>query len=120
MRVSDILLDLSHVRLKMANIRFQPHDATDRLSRNSLAHLIFPVPDLSGNGPLSEDRRCGLTDCGPPAGPLRGRVHAPALQPVFAMPQCSSRRDVRVSEPDHEFCLLEMFSQETIIWEGYP
>jgi len=28
MRVSDILLDLSHVRLKMLNIRFQLHDAT--------------------------------------------------------------------------------------------
>jgi len=94
MRVSDILLDLSHVRLKMANIRFQPHDATviahDRLSRNSLAHLIFPVPDLSGNGPLSEDRRCGLTDCGPPAGPLRGREGCHGLGHVLAKKGCNA------------------------------
>jgi len=39
-------------------------------------------------------------------------ARGPALQPVFAMPQCSSRTDVRVSEPDHEFCPLEMFSQK--------
>jgi len=78
MRVSDILLDLSHVRLKMANIRFQPHDATviahDRLSLQLACSFDFPCPRTSRE--TVHCRRIGaavLTDCGPPAGPLRGR-----------------------------------------------